>query len=147
MTHRADEILSTLAESFSTRAAVSGWKVFKHRRESLSEQQDELPAYSFDFGEDAPSESQPLRGINSQLNVVATAVVSKPTEAEVRELLLEMREASDTIFDEAMHGARFGLTFVYGIGYGGASAPEIDASGETIVGSLSFTWVFGYRLR
>ncbi len=149
MTHRADQIVVAVADALSTIVTPKGSKVFKHRGESLDARQDELPAYSVDYGEDQPAEHQPLRGINSTLALVINAVVSAPTEGEVREKLLEMRDETDAILDAQMHGdqPKFGLSFVYGIGYGGAGAPEINTDGEACFGSLSTTWNFGYRLR
>lgn len=147
--HRAEEILVAGADFLSERVVRKGWKVFKHRRETLDHSQDELPAYSFDYGEDSPATDQPLKAINSVLSVVITSVAVGPTEGDVRAKLLEMREETDALMDEHMHDTtpRFGLSFVYGMGYGGASAPEISADGETFVGSLSCTWSIAYRLR
>jgi hypothetical protein len=41
---------------------------------------------------------------------------------------------------------RFGLYFVYGIAYGGASAPETNSDGEHCTGSLSSTWKIAYEM-
>lgn len=150
MTHRAEEILVSSAALLSAVVVPKGWKVFKHRRETLDQQQDELPAYSLDYGEDQPADLQPLKGVNSVLNLVITAVTVGPTEADVRAKLLEMRKQADALMDEHMHEVgqqRLGLTFVYGIGYGGASAPAVNADGELFVGSLGSSWSIAYRLR
>jgi hypothetical protein len=148
VTHRAGQIVDAIAELLAARVS-STIKVFKHRRLSLADDQGELPAISVDFGEDQPAGDQPLRGINSVLNVVITGVAVAPTEDELREKLLVMREASDDLMDEHMHQIqpRLGLTFVYGIGYGGAAAPDINADDESIVGSLASNWNVGYRMR
>lgn len=154
MTHRAVDILAAGASLLSERVTPKGWKVFKHRREKLTDAEgktgDDLPAFSFDYGDDQPAAEQSLNNVNSALNIVVTAVATGPTEDEVRDLLFLMRDEQqglmlDHMFSTSAH--KFGLTFVYGIGYGGASAPDINADGEFFVGSLASTWTVGYRLR
>ena len=150
MTHRAEQIIVAVADLVSALVTPLGVHVYKHRRESLNAEQDELPAISVDYGEDLPADSQPLSAINSVLSLSFTAVVSAPTEAEAREKLLELREYTDGLMSDHMHMAgqnRLELTWVYGIGYGGADAPEINAEGESCTGTLSSTWSIGYRLR
>jgi hypothetical protein len=64
--------------------------------------------------------------------------------------LLDMREQTDALMDAEMHSqtaAKFGLSFVNGIGYGGATAPEINTEGELCIGSISMTWKVQYRMR
>jgi hypothetical protein len=148
VTHRAGQIVDAVAELLTARVS-STIKVFKHRRLSMADDQGEMPAICVQFGEDAPAEDQPLRGINSVLSVIITVVAVAPTENELRQKLLEMREASDDLMDEHMHQIqpRLGLTFVYGIGYGGAAAPDINADGEQPDGSIDSTWNVGYRMR
>jgi hypothetical protein len=148
VTHRVDDILDAAAALLSELVTPLGMKVFTHRRETLDADQDELPAYSIDAGEDVPSDGH-LRGINSVLDVVFTAVVSEPFEPDVRKKLLDMRALVDTLlYDQQTHRGqqRLGLTFVYGIAYGGASAPETNSDGERCTGSLSSTWKVAYEM-
>jgi hypothetical protein len=148
VTHRVDEILDAVAALVSEVVVPLGMKVFTHRRETLDADQDELPAYSIDAGEDVPSDMQ-LRGINSVLDVIFTAVVAEPFETDVREKLLDMRARVDELMHQHMQAlgqSRLGLEFVYGIGYGGASAPETNSEGELCTGSLSSTWKVAYEM-
>lgn len=150
MTHRAAQIIDAIASLVRARVEPSGVHVYTHRRESLSAEQDELPAVSVDAGDEEPGEFQPLRGITSVLDLVFTAVAKAPSEPELRVALFDLRDATDQFMGEQMDSqsqAKFGLSFVYGIGYGGATKPEVSTEGGSFAGSITSTWKIGYRLR
>jgi hypothetical protein len=127
-----------------TRVQASGAKVYTHRRISLSLEQDELSAYSVDFGEDRRIDSQYLGMIDSELAVQITALVEKATEHEARLALLEMRREQHRA---VMTAPRLGLQdFVITTRYGGAEAPEIGTDGENIIAALTSTWLVHYRM-
>ena len=145
MAHRAEEVLEAVASALRTRVEPKGSKVYLHRRLSLALEQDELSAYSVDYGEDRRIESQYMQMIDSELAVQVTAIVQAPTEYEVRQALLVMRrEQHRAVMADIRQG--FGAQgFVVTTRYGGAEAPEIGTDGEEIVGALTCTWLVHYR--
>lgn len=144
MTHPVQTILEECASRTEARVLAKGTKVFVHRRLTLDKDQADLPAISFDYGEDTPAETQPLAAIISVLSVEATAVVKAPTERDVREKLIELR---GEIHRAVMTDTKLGHgEFVLGIAYGGASAPEIDATGDEVVGEQVSTWLVRYGM-
>jgi hypothetical protein len=144
VTHRAAQIIEAVASAVRTRVSASGAKVYEHRRLSLSLEQDEMSAYSVDFGEDRRLDSQFMQMIDSELAVQVTALVEKPTEAETREALLDMRREQHRA---VMIAPRLGLQdFVIATRYGGAEAPEFLTDGENIIGALTSIWLVHYRM-
>ena len=145
MSHRAAQIIDAVAAAI-TATAPSGHKVFTHRRESLSEEQDELPAHSVDFGEDQPVEagSTHLDGtIGSLLTVNVTSVTTAVEEHLLRALLLEMRAEVHVAIKRTQD---LELPFVIDTHYGGANPPEVDVSGDTLVGELTSVWGVRYEM-
>ena len=137
--HKTEAIIN--AAHAATRAGVdTSINVFKHRALSLSEEYDELPAISIDFGEDAPlgGDTQTLDGrIMSVLTINATAISIGVDELEVREQLLELRSR---IHQALRSVPDLGLEFVIDTTYGGANAPEFLIDGDRIVGELVTQW-------
>ena len=145
MTHRADQIIDAIA-SYVKAYSPSTVEVHTHRRLSLS-CDEELPAISIDFGEDTPfagDGSSMLDGtIESLLTVNVTAVASDVEERALRKKLLEMR----THVHRAIKTVRkLELEFVTGTLYGGALAPEVDVSGDAIIGELTSQWGVIYEM-
>ena len=143
--HRAAQIIDAVAAAIAA-TAPSGHKVFTHRRESLSEEQDELPAHSVDFGPDRPPEdagASNLAFIDSVLSVSTTHVAVAQEEHLLRALLLEMRADAHVAL---MTDRTLSLAFVTDTRYQGADEPEIDVSGETLVGTLTSDWAIDYRM-
>lgn len=144
MTHRADQIIAAVAAAVQTQAGGSGVKVYTHRASSLAADQDELPAYSVDYGEDRPGEILIAQVIRSQLEVLITAVVAGAVEEEVRtELLRLRREAHRAILSDATQG----LAFVLDTQYGGAAPPEFQDDGDKYVGALTSAWLVHYEMQ
>lgn len=144
MTHPVQTILDECASRTEARVQPKGTHVYKHRGDTLDAEQDELPAISFDYGDDSPDDEQPLAAIRSVLTVECRALVKAPTEKEVREKLIELRgEIHRAVMADRTlgHGQ-----FVIGIAYGGASAPEIDATGDEVVGEQVSTWLVRYGM-
>lgn len=149
MTHRASQIVEAIASALRVRAEPNGIHVYTHRRESLAAEQDELPAISVDFGDDEPTEGY-LSSVDSGLMVVVTIIVKATRTEDVRALLLDWRDVSDDVMETARlspDGQKLGLSFVNGIRYGGASAPDINPEGEQHSGALECRWTIDYRLR
>lgn len=138
MTHRADQVIDAAAALIDTQA--SGVTVYTHNRFSLFGA--ELPAISVDYGEDTPIE-QVTGFIDSLLSLQITGVAVSPDEADVREELLRLRRDAHIAL---MADETLGLAFVVTTTYGGANAPEIDTSGEVVVGALTSIWQVYYRM-
>lgn len=144
MTHRAGLIVDQVAALINARLQSKGCHVYTDRRESLDPDQDEMPAISVDYGDDAFNfEGEDY--IDSTLSVLVTALVRLPTSEEVREKLLELR----TEIHKAVCADRtLGLDFVIDVVIEGASAtaPEISARGGGIAGGQMHTWPIKYRM-
>lgn len=143
MTHRAEQVLVAVAAAIETAVQPSGVHVFTHRRFSLAANQDELPAISVDYGEDQPFTDRNNVYIDSRLVVQITGVAQSHDEADLRQLLLELRASAHAAIAADF---TFGLDFVITAAYGGAAEPEIDVDGEYVIGALTSTWVVHYRM-
>ena len=113
MTHRADQIIDAVTDAINsfTPSTVKG---YAHRRLSLSEDQDELPAITVDFGEDTPTGDDGSAGlegmIESLLTVNVTGLAVAPDEPTLRRTLLELRaQAHVAIKKTADQGMDFGI--------------------------------------
>lgn len=144
MTHRADQIISAIVSAIDARMKPKGVHVFEHRRDSLDEDQDELPAYSVDFGEDNPADVDETGGyFDSLLTVPVTGVVALPIEEEAKAEALDLRrQAAIAICADRT----LGLSFVINTMYGGADAPVVDASSGLYVVEYTSIWTVYYRM-
>lgn len=120
-----------------------GVKVYAHRRLSLAADQDELPAISVDFGEDNPQQELSGAIFDSLLSCQITAIVARPEEPDVKTELLDLRRR---IHIALMADRTLGLSFVINTHYGGTEAPELDVSGDAVVGWLTSVWNAYYRM-
>jgi hypothetical protein len=146
VSHRAEQIVDAVASLVTARVQPTGVHVFTHRRLSLDPEQDEMPAISVDYGEDSRADGQTTRMIDSVLSVEVTAVVSEKDEYDCRTRLLALRRE---IHRAVMADQRLGFGaqgFVVTTSYGGASAPQLAASGRTIDGEIVTTWLVHYRM-
>jgi hypothetical protein len=143
MSHRADQILEAVAAAVLQQVQAEGVKVFTHRRLTLQDDQDELPAISVDFGEDVPAREENTQFIDSILNVEVTGCVAAEDEVELRQMMLHLRRQAHVAItaDETL-----GLSFVVNAAYGGAQAPEVDVGGDPLIGTLTAPWLFYYRM-
>lgn len=141
MAHRAQQILDAVAALITTQVQASGVKVYVHRRLVLDLEQDELPAISVDYGPDTADDTS-NSDIYWSLSVLATAIVVAAEEATVRANLLQMRrDIHRAVMASPAPGMPWkitlGLSFVINVLPISAQAPEVDVSGENIVGALS----------
>jgi hypothetical protein len=149
MTHRADQIIDAVAtalQNASTALAIPAANIFSHRELSLSDEQGELPAATVNFGEDEPTSefgADNLAYIDSVLAVTITTFAVGNDEASVRRTLMAQRRQ---VHVALMSDQELGLTFIIGPRYGGAAAPEINATTEKVIGSLETTWRYFYRM-
>jgi hypothetical protein len=143
MTHRAEQIIDAAVATIPETAQ----RVFKHRRDSLSEEEQEVPATSVDEGEDLPLDddgASNFKLIDSQLTVETTAFAREATEEECKAKLSELRVINHMAM---MAGDRtLGLAFVIDVKYGGADAPEITRAGEVFAGKRTSRWLVHYRM-
>jgi hypothetical protein len=143
MTHRAEQIIDAAVAAIPTTAQ----SVFKDRKDSLSEDDQELPATSVDEGDDTPIEddgASNLAFVDSLLTVETTAFARAPTEYELKRTLSQLR----AINHRAMmaNDQTLGLSFVLGVRYAGADAPEIERAGDQFAGKRTSRWLVHYRM-
>lgn len=142
MAHRADQIIDAIVSAIESQVGPTGVHVYSHRRLTLAEDQDELPAISVDFGEDTPA-TENVSYIDSLLSCQITGIVSAHEEQDLRSELLDLRRQ---VHIALMADPTLGLSFVVTAHYGGADEPVVDASGETIIGAYTSTWTVYYRM-
>ena len=102
-----------------------------------------LPAISVDFGEDNPAQELTGGYFDSLLSCQITAIVARPEEQDVRTELLDLRRQ---IHKAIAADRTLGLSFVVNTHYGGTDAPEIDVTGDVVVGALMSAWNVYYRM-
>lgn len=141
--HRAAQILDAIATLVRTRVEPSGVHVYTHRRESLSAEQDELPAISIDYGEDSPTTGV-ISEFRSVLTVEARAKVQATTAAELHDKLFELR--AEFHIAVMPNNGNLGLPFVISTLYGGAGAPDISAAGSQLTAELLCNWLVRYTM-
>lgn len=142
--HRAAQIIDAIVARLQASATlgVNPENVFSHRTLSLAEDQDELPAETVNFGEDEPAEFTMLDGtFSSTLDVLTKAYFVGDDESAVRQALLAMRTETHKAINLRQ---TLGLSFVMKVGYGGASAPEINTEGERCAGAQESRWPVTY---
>jgi len=146
MTHRAEQII-VAARGEIEAFAPSSIAVFAHRRLSVGIDNDELPAISVDFGEDVPVGDQGAYDLDGELQSLltlnVTAVVTDVEEGALRSRLLELRAE---IHRALRRNRGLSLPFVMDVLYGGSLAPDIDVSGETLIGELTSQWGVRYSM-
>lgn len=143
--HRADQIIDAAVTAIQA-AVPSTIKVYAHRRLSLGEDQDELPAISVDFGGDEPLDddgASNMAFIDSLLTVNVVAVLAAGEERDLKTDLLDMRRK---IHVAMMTDRTLGLAFVADTRYQGAEDPEFFTENEALLGSLSTSWAVHYRM-
>lgn len=144
MSHRAEQILD--AASAAITAGEFRGTVFKHRAQSLSQKDGELPAVSVDFGDDPPlddSGADNFAFLDSLLGIETTIYLKDDEEQKVRTALLNARTA---IHKALMADRTLGLSFVIDTRYGGAERPLVVADSEFVTGQLICRWRVHYRM-
>lgn len=145
MAHRVAQIIDAIAALVRTRVEPSGVHVFTHRRESLSAEQDELPADSVDAGELEKLE-ETEDAIYWALSFSVTAVVKEPTEPQAATAIFAAaREIHRAIMASPGPGmpwtVKLGLSFVITVSpMGWDEPPDYDVSGSACVGRLTTNW-------
>lgn len=142
MTHRILQIVDRVAALHSADTA----RVFKNRRQSLSEKEQELPATSIDIGEDTALDDDGASNF-SFLDSIATIAVTHRAKADNEEALLaELIRLRTETHVALMADRSLGLAFVIDTRYAGAQEPAIDEPNDAIAGSLTSIWRVHYRM-
>lgn len=121
--------------------------VVRERVVGFSRRDNDLPAVSVFMAEDQPvsdNGQENMAFIDSELTIQCVVFVSQPTEEEVIDQLLEMRRQ---IHIALMADYTLGLSFVSDTRYGGASPPDIEDDGGSLIGRMEVTWKIQYRMR
>lgn len=149
MTHRAEQIVDAVVDALQAATAaleIPAANVFAHRALTLAENQGELPAVTVTFEDDEPTSefgTDNIAFIDSLLTVQVKTFAVGDSEQSVKLSLMAQRRQ---VHVALMADPTLSLDFVMVPRYGGAAAPEIDASTEAVVGSLETTWRYLYRM-
>lgn len=150
MTHRVEQIVDAIAALVSARVGPKGSKVYTHRRLSLALEQDELSAYSVDFGELEVIEETEDE-IYWAVVCPVTALVELPTEPEAKTAILSAdRESYRAIMASPGAGmpwsVKLGLSFVITVQpRGWDEAPEYATNAEQIQAKLTSNWRIEFK--
>ncbi len=140
--HLADQIVRACASAIETQVKASGVKVFAHRRLTLADDADELPAISVDFGAQTPTEENITGFIDSlfvlQVTVAAVGKDEVSLQQELLDITVEQHKAITA-------DQRFGGLSLY-TDWAGILEPEFDPTGDVIVGVLQSQWLTYYRM-
>lgn len=148
MTHRAEQIIDAIVALIKAQAnlPVNAGNVYAHRTLSLADDQGEMPAITVNIGDDQPSNeggTDNLAFIDSLLSVSIVGYAIESTEEEVKSQLMDQRRR---VHQALMADDSLALPFVIATRYGGAAAPEMDATTERIAGSMESRWHISYRM-
>lgn len=143
--HRALQAAQAAADLIAAETDVAG-AVYYGRELSLSEEDQELPAYVVLDGTDsAMSELGVINQtyLDSLLELRVIAYCKARDEEDLRTELARMR----SVIHRALMGNQdLGLGFVIGIRYGGAQRPSITNDMRPLGASQEFTFYAHYRM-
>jgi hypothetical protein len=148
MTHRAEQIIDAVVVAIKAQPdlQVSASNIYAHRTLTLADDQGEMPAITVNAGDDAPASDQGsdnLSFIDSTLVLSIISYVIEDTEELVKQQLFDHRRR---VHQAIMLDDTIGLSFVIACRYGGAAAPEMDATSERVAGSMESHWNIFYRM-
>ncbi len=138
--HRVQQILNAAGAVLGANPALGLVEI--NRVRSLSEEQQEVPALTVNYGADTPDESETFESLGSAVEMLLSAYCAGDSETEVLERLLEMRAQSHLALLADMS---LGLPFLWEIRYGGADAPLLQ-QGERMLGTQTSRWVARYQM-
>jgi len=142
MTHRAEQIIDQVVELVPSTA----FAVFKHRRNSLSESDQELPAISVDVGEDAPLDDDGASNIAFYDSLLTIEITAFAREADEPDLVKHLMKIRAIVHRALMADRALALDFVIDTRYGGAGAAEIQSAGDMLAGRYTSRWFVHYRM-
>lgn len=144
MTHRAQQIVDAIAELVRARVEPSGVHVYTHGRESLSEEQDELPAVSVDYGElSVDMEDPDEHYYDCTLAVMVMCIATNADSATLRESLLVLAVDTQVAINATPD---LDLDFVIDTLFAGWAAPEISSQGSRHTGAVVTNWQVKFRM-
>lgn len=139
--HRAQQTFNDVFERVQSRMEPKGWHGYKHRRESLSAEQDELPAFSQDEGGDNPAAVDVTGEFRSILTLEFRVIVQAPTLDELHD---KLNEARSDIHIAVRQSSSLG--FVLWTDYGGAPEPPAISAGSQLTAERVFVWLVLYSM-
>jgi hypothetical protein len=142
--HREGQILDAVKTAVEEQ---TGLAVFLHRTLPLNAEDQELPAACINAGADTPTGEEGydnLAYIDSVCELGITLYAQGSSQEEVASELDRLR----VLTHKAMLASPrdLGLTFVIGIRYGGAAAPEYSDSGSPLAGKREVSFSVLYRM-
>lgn len=146
--HREQQILEALQTALQGQSSlgIAPENIFINRSLSLAEDQGEMPAETINVSDDVPVSdlgNDNIAVIDSLLTVEFQSFAKASTEREVREALSNHRRYTHAAI---MADQTLDLSFVSGARYAGADEPEIDTTGDFVIGSRISRWIFVYRM-
>jgi len=129
------------------RVGPRGVKVFSHRRYSLDAEQDELPADTVDIGalSVVDGADADVDWLDCTLALPITCVRAGYLEDEVREQLLDGAADVHIAISDLLVGSN--PNYAIDVTLEGWDAPEVDVSGERLIGRLTSNWLVRFRIR
>lgn len=144
--HRAEQIIQAATTTIAGQSDVAAG-VFAHRTLSVSADDQEMPAICVNDGTDQPlaeSGYSNLAFVDSNLRLDISIYVQGETQQQVADELYRLR----SVVHRAMLAdpRTLGLSFVMGIGYGGADKPDYATDGAPLSGSMDVSYSVMYRM-
>jgi hypothetical protein len=148
MSHRAEQIVEAMQAVIAAFSglAINAENVHVHRTLTLGEDSNELDAITVNMGDDDPvSEfgTDNFSVIDSILTVPVVAYCKGTDEINTRRALTVLRRQ---VHQALMADATLALSFVIATRYAGATAPEIDTSGDSCAAKQESRWRVQYRM-
>ncbi len=144
--HREEQILQAAKSAIEGHADIAA-AVFDHQTLSLSAGDQELPAVCINKGADTPDSEFGYSNtafVDSVCELSFTLYAQGSTQVEVDAELDRLRVV---VHKALMVAPRdLGLSFVMGIRYGGAEAPEYSTTGSPLAGKRECRFAFHYRM-
>jgi hypothetical protein len=144
--HREEQIIQAAKAAIEAQSVLAA-AVFTHRTLTLSADDQELPAVVVNNGADAPPDGDGVTNlafIDSVLELQISLAAQGDTQQEIASELDRLRVA---VHKALMTAPRtLGLSFVMGIRYGGAEAPEYSTTGSPLAGKRACAFSFHYRM-
>jgi hypothetical protein len=144
--HREEQVLQAAKSAIEAQPGIAA-AVFAHRTLTLSPDDQELPAVCVNNGADAATEEggySNLAFIDSVVDLVISIYAQADTQQELATELDRLRVA---VHKAMLASPRtLGLSFVMGIGYGGAGAPEYSDDGSPLAARRDLSFPVSYRM-
>jgi hypothetical protein len=140
--HREEQIIQAAKAAIEAQSGLAA-AVFAHRTLTLSADDQELPAVCVNNGTDE-GEYLDLAFASGVADLVFTIYAQADTQ---QELAAELDRLRVCVHKAMLASPRtLGLSFVMGIGYGGAGAPEYSDEGSPLAARRDLSFPVSYRM-